>query len=71
MNKPTFSIDEPKIIVNGTLLTTGQAMTVRVAIQSFASDLVENGLGEDEHGISMTKNYLDRIKEINTLFIEA
>ena len=39
-------------------------MTVRVAIESFAQSLVNDGLGEDEHGKKMTGAYLDRIREI-------
>ncbi len=30
---------EPEIIINGTKLTEGQAMTVRVALEAFASSL--------------------------------
>lgn len=49
---------EPTITVNGVLLSEGQAMTVRVALESFAIDLTENGLGSDEHGRKMTEGYL-------------
>lgn len=58
-------MDEPIITINGVLLTSAQAMIMRVALQSFGSDLIDNGLGDDETGKEMTKNYLSRIGEIN------
>jgi hypothetical protein len=39
-------------------------MTLRVAIESFADSLVNEGLGDDDHGKRMTTAYLDRINEI-------
>lgn len=39
-------------------------MTVRVAIESFASDLSANGLGDDGHGLAMTAGYLKQIEAI-------
>ncbi len=60
---------EPKITINGKSLTEAQAMTIRVAVNSFSIDLQSNGLGDDEHGKAMTKLYLERIKEINTMFV--
>jgi hypothetical protein len=58
---------EPIITVNGTPLTEGQAMTVRVAVQHFAYYLAQHGLGEDERGKGITTGYLARIGEINKL----
>lgn len=55
---------EPRITINGTPLTEAQAMTLRVAAGSFALDLRENGLGDDEHGQQMTALYLARLHEI-------
>lgn len=54
---------EPEIIINGKVLTIGQAMTVRVALGSFAISLNE-GLGEDEHGRRMTAAYRERLREL-------
>lgn len=59
---------EPKIVINGKFLSDAQAMTVRVAVNSFSIDLQSNGLGDDEHGKAMTKLYVERIQEINTMF---
>ena len=62
---------EPTITINDRQLTDAQAMTIRVAIESFASDLSENGLGDDETGKQTTKGYLNRIKEIRSLIVET
>lgn len=55
---------EPQIIINGRDIGPGCSMTIRVAIECFASDLIENGIGDDDHGKKMTKTYLDKIHEI-------
>jgi len=60
----TYEPTEAKITVNGHTLSYGQSMTVRVALGSFARDLEEEGLGDDEHGIAMTKLYQKNINEI-------
>ena len=62
--------DYPKITINGVELSQGQAMTVHVALQAYATDMSEkNVLGDDEHGEFMRKAYLERIKEINKLYM--
>ncbi len=58
---------EPSITINGHTLTLGQAMTVRVAVESFAGELHANGLGEDATGKSICAGYLARIDEIRRL----
>ena len=58
---------EPAITINGIELTTAQAMTLRVAIGSFAMSLRAEGLGDDEHGVRMAKAYLARASEIEAL----
>lgn len=60
---------EPKIIINGKILNDAQAMTVRVALQCYAVDLKENGLGEDWIGKSIAEGYLRRIGEINQIMV--
>lgn len=57
-------MEEPRIIINGIDLSPGAAMTVRVAIEHFATDLLEDGLGQDKVGVAICKGYLDRINEI-------
>jgi hypothetical protein len=49
---------EASITINGHVLTTAQAMTVRVALSSFSMTLQDEGCGDDEHGKLMTKGYL-------------
>lgn len=62
--------DEPRISINGAELSVGQAMTIRVAIESFAADLVDEGLGDDEHGKKMTDAYLQNIAAIRKLMFK-
>jgi hypothetical protein len=64
-------VKEARITINGRDLMEGQSMTVRVAITSFAADLLENGLGDDDHGKKMTAAYLERIGELNALLFSA
>ncbi|MCK9459496.1 MAG: hypothetical protein M0R80_07650 [Proteobacteria bacterium] len=62
----------PKITINGVELTTGQAMTIHVALQSFAEYLQpQDVLGDDDHGKFMRDGYLNGIQEINKIYIEA
>lgn len=61
---------EPTITINGQTLTVGQAMTVRVALESFAMDLTKRGLGNDEHGKAMTHNYRANIDAIRALIFK-
>lgn len=56
--------DEAQITINGKALSVAESMTVRVALESFAMDLHETGLGTDSHGLTMTKNYLAAIDSI-------
>ncbi len=48
---------EPRIAINGVELTFAEAMTLRVALQSFLLSLSAEGLGGDEHGRVMSANY--------------
>lgn len=58
---------EPAITINDIVLSLGQAITIRVAIENFSSDLLENGIGEDEMGKKMVAEYINRIEEIRDL----
>jgi len=60
-------VAEALVVVNGTPLTVAQSMTLRVALESYASDLRDSGLGDDDHGREMTRLYLLRLDEIRTL----
>jgi hypothetical protein len=65
----SFQMSEPKITINGQQLTDGQVVTLRVAIESFATDISEKGLGNDTHGKAMARAYLERISEIRKLIL--
>lgn len=58
---------EATITIEGVPLTVGQSMTIRVALNHFLSSLEEEGLGDDDHGKAMVKNYTARGREILTL----
>ncbi len=55
---------EARVVINGHELSTAESMTLRVAIEHYASDLADHGLGDDKHGKAMTSGYLARIEEI-------
>jgi len=58
-------MSEPTIIVGNTMLSEGQSMAVRVALNSFLIEMQEpDALGDDEHGKAMAGLYRDRILEI-------
>jgi len=57
---------EADIIIDGHPLDAGQSMTFRVALETFAMSLSNEGLGNDKHGKFMTANYLARVNEIRS-----
>jgi hypothetical protein len=59
--------EEPRITISGVRLTEGQAMTLRVALESFAVDVASGGLGGGRHGRAMARGYAKRIDEIRRL----
>jgi hypothetical protein len=60
-----MNTDEPTITINGQLCTPAEAMTLRVALQSFLMVMSENGCGSDSHGRLMTLSYLRSGQSIN------
>jgi hypothetical protein len=58
---------EPRITINGIKLSDAQSCTIRASIESLASSLELHSLGQDEHGIFMTKAYKARIYEIRKM----
>ena len=62
---------EKEIIINGVTLTNAQALTVRVAVSSFHTDMKENGLGNDETGKAIANLYIKRAHEVEQLLIEG
>jgi hypothetical protein len=60
---------EADITISGETLTSGESMTFRVAIESFAQNLHNEGLGDDDHGKAITQGYLANIDSIrNKMF---
>lgn len=55
---------EPEIVINGTRLTSAQAMAVRVAVSTFDGDC-----GDDEHGRRMSKAYAERLGEVSHIML--
>ena len=53
--------NEPRITINGTPLTIGQAMTLRVGMECFSMTLTEEGQPKDN---TIEKHYLDNIRAI-------
>lgn len=62
---PLFS--ESLITINGVTLDNRMSMTIRVALESFATDLWYNGLGDDPHGKIILDLYMKRINEIRSI----
>ncbi|WP_454287215.1 hypothetical protein [Rhizobium arsenicireducens] len=61
-------IGEPHIIINGTPLTTAQAMTVRVALTCYLMEIADDGaLGSDRNGEAIRQGYLKAGREIGLL----
>ncbi len=58
---------EATITINGTALNDAQASVVRLAVETLASDLRVNGLGDDAMGKELAQLYLARIVEIRKL----
>ena len=58
---------EPKIIINGTALTEGQAMTVRVALSAFIQE-TDNAIG-DEMDRALNRGYAERSAEVFKLML--
>jgi hypothetical protein len=61
---------EPQITINGTTLTVGQSIAVRVAISSFILEMKNNGLGDYQHGEEMAKLYLARAGEVQEMMLK-
>lgn len=57
-------MNAPKIIVNGIELTNAQSMTIHVALQSFAIDLI----GDDTLA-DVRQLYLNNIKDITAIYL--
>ncbi|RKD68950.1 hypothetical protein [Rhizobium sp. WW_1] len=61
--------DEASVTINGKQLSSAQAMTLRVAVMNFFSEMTGDPhvLGDDEHGVTMTRLYKEHCAEIIAL----
>lgn len=56
---------EPTITINGTTLSLGQSMAVRVAVTVYLMEMSAPGaLGDDHHGEAMARAYHERLLEV-------
>lgn len=62
-------MSEAQITINGYLLRNSESMTIRCALENFAVDLQNNGMGDDDHGKTMTAAYLLNIDQIRKLIV--
>lgn len=56
--------DEPAITINGHVLTPAQAMTVRCAIEAFASTVLDTEVG------AISPVYLEQIRELRRMMYQ-
>jgi hypothetical protein len=61
---------EPNLVINGHVLSDGQTMTFRVALETFVISLQKEGLGEDDTGKAITEGYLNCAKEIRRFMFD-
>jgi hypothetical protein len=58
-------IKEPEVIINGVKLNFAEAMTLRVAISSYASEMSQkHALGKDKVGEDIRKGYLRNARKV-------
>lgn len=56
---------EPAITINGSNLTSAQAMAVRAAVTHLLAEMADPmALGDDAHGRAMTVAYRERLAEV-------
>lgn len=59
-----MSWNEATITINGVECSIGESMTLRVAMEALASDMAEDGLGDDEMGKSLAEGYLRNVRSL-------
>lgn len=64
-------LKEAHVVVDGTTLSIGESMTLRVALTMFAHDLSTHGLGDDEHGKFMKEAYINNIRKIMSYMVRS
>lgn len=61
-------MNEPEITINGVRLNDAQSMMLRVAISGPAIDWY---CGDDEHGLTMTRLYKQRAREVIEIMLKG
>ena len=58
---------ERNMTLEGVPLSSAQVMAIRCAVTGMITDLVNDGLGEDEHGKEMTRLYLINLRAVEKI----
>ena len=66
-----MKVHKADITIDGKILSTEEVMTIRVALNNFYMDLLQDGLGEDEAGKAITAGYLKHIRRLLKLITEG
>jgi hypothetical protein len=62
-------MSEARIVVNGTELTESQAITIRLALITFQTELSErDAFGSDRHGHALSAAHQRNVRDLFTLF---
>jgi len=70
--KKTKKNHVPLVAIGYAALTTGEALTLRVALESFIAEMSKrNALGSDEHGEAMRRGYLDAARKVRDMLLGA
>lgn len=64
-------VKEAEVFINGIRLTNAQSAALRCALESFASDLSDEGLGDDPMGKAISRAYLERLDEIRRIILRS
>lgn len=62
---------EAIIVINGKLISPGESMTIRVALESLANDILNDPLAKDFHSERIRKQYLENIDSIRNALYPA
>lgn len=64
-------MNEPNMTINGLKCSPAMVATIRSAIEGFAMQLQNDGLGNDKYGKLIKEAYLARIEEIRKLMAKC
>ena len=64
-------MSEPHVVINGIVCTDAMAMTIRVALSCYLTDVTHNGLGDDEMGKGICEGYKQQIAKIHEIMFNG